>query len=669
MTGRRHRRSSEKLPLDGPSQPTFVEEGLRLHQAGCLDQAKALYLKVLAVKSDDADALHLLGVVHHQQGASLEAVELLTQATAIKPNYAEAYSNLGVSLAALGRLDDAVAAYRQAIAIKPGIAHWYRNLGGALAALGKFEEATTRFREAVALMPGYAEAYADLATSLKELRHFDKAAAALRQAVAIMPNVADWHSNLGMALAALGQFDEALACLRQAIEICPDNAAGHHNMAIAFKELRQFDEAVASLRRAVTLMPNNARWQSDLGAALVETGEWNEAVVCLRQAIVLRPDYPEAYDNLAFALKNRGEFDEAVVCLRQAIALRPEYADAHGHLGMLLMLLGNFREGFEEYRWRWQASGFSEKPPDVVCPLWQGENLAGKTILVHCEQGYGDSLQFARYLKPLSTIAERVWLQTDAALAKLFRSIPGIVVCTEVPGADDRLDYRVPLLCLPRLFATTLETVPNEVPYLAAARGKLDHWAERLAPYERKIKIGLVWAGDPRTDDPAANPIDQRRSVSLKQFAPLAGIAEVQFFSLQKGEPSQQASRPPVGMNLIDMTNDLLDFEDTAALISNLDLVISVDTAVAHLAGALDKPVWLLNRFDTCWRWLLNRDDSPWYPRLRQFRQPCPGDWNSVIDRVQQALQRLADGDVNQLRPNRKRSFRMNAHTAARATN
>jgi tetratricopeptide (TPR) repeat protein len=648
MSGR-HRRSAKKPATVDSSRRASIEEALRLHQAGRLEEAKGLYLKVLAVKPDDADALHLLGVVHHQQGRPAEAVELVTQAIAIKPNYAEAYGNLGVSLAAIGRLDEAVAAYRRALAIKPSIAHWHRNLGGALAALGKFEEAVGCFRESILIMPGYAEAHADLATSLKELRRFGEAADSLRQAVALLPTVADWHSNLGMALTALGQFDEALTCLRQAIAIRPDLAAAHHNMAIAFKGLRRFDEAAASLRQAVALAPNIAAGHCHLGMALTALGKFDEAVDCLRRAIALQPDNPLAFDRLAFALKYLCRWDEAVACLRQAIALRPDYAEARGHLGMLLLLLGHLREGFEEYRWRWHAANFPDKPPNLACPQWEGEDLAGKTILVRCEQGYGDSLQFIRYVIPLSRVAGRVWVETDLSLVSLFRSIPGIELVTEGPAASEGIDYHVPLLCLPRLFATELETIPAEVPYLSPAASRIDHWAQLLGPDDGRIKVGVVWAGNSCIQDDDANAMDLRRSIKLQQFAPLAGIPRVRFYSLQKGEPSAQAGHPPAGMDLIDLTGDLRDFEDTAALITHLDLVISVDTSVAHLAGALGKPVWLLNRFDTCWRWMLERDDSPWYPHLRQFRQPRLGDWSSVIDRVRDALRLLAAGDRDQL--------------------
>ena len=455
---------------------------------------------------------------------------------------------------------------------------------------GRLEEAAGAYRQAIALSPAFAEAHNNLGNALKNGGKLDEAVVAYRQAIVIKPNIADWHRNLGTALAALGKFDEAVICLRQAIAIRPDYAEAHADLATALKDLRRFDEAVICMRQAVAIKPTIADWHSNLGMALTSLGKFDEAVVACRQAIAIRLDYAEAYHNLAIALQNLRRFDEALVAYRQAVAIRPDYADAHGALGVLLLLLGNLREGFDEYRWRWQASNFPEKMPDLACPLWEGESLTGKTILVYCEQGYGDSLQFIRYIRPLSRMAVRVLVHTDHALASLFRSIPGIEVLTELPGRDDGLDYHIPLLCLPRLFGTALDTILHDVPYLSAEPPKVEHWSERLARYQDKIKIGLVWAGESRKHDPDANAIDRRRSMALQQLAPLAGIADVRFFSLQKGEPSIQARHPPAGMDLVDMTSDLQDFEDTAALVTNLDLVISVDTSVAHLAGALGKP-------------------------------------------------------------------------------
>jgi hypothetical protein len=273
--------------------------------------------------------------------------------------------------------------------------------------------------------------------------------------------------------------------------------------------------------------------------------------------------------------------------------------------------------------------------------LWEGEDLAGKSILVHCEQGLGDSLQFIRYLAPLARMAGSATVITYPPLANLFRSIPGVEVTTAYDGSA--FDHHVPLMCLPRLFGTTLETIPAQTPYLAADAEKVERWAERLSHLGARIKVGLVWAGESRRDNLGAHAIDQRRSMRLAQFAPLAGVPGVQFVSLQTGGPSQEARNPPAGLRLADMTGDLQDFSDTAALIANLDLVISVDTSVAHLAGALAKPVWILSRFDGCWRWLNGREDSPWYPTARLYHQKAAGAWDDVVQRVSEDLARFAN--------------------------
>ena len=293
-------------------------------------------------------------------------------------------------------------------------------------------------------------------------------------------------------------------------------------------------------------------------------------------------------------------------------------------------------------------------PRKFACPQWRGEDLADKTIFLHSEQGYGDTIQFLRYVPLLASRGGRVILEVPPSLGRLAEQLQGAAQVFASGAVTPAADFFCPLLSLPRAFGTTVATIPGEVPYLAADRAAVAAWRRRLADLEG-LRVGLVWAGNPRPNQPGANRIDRRRSVTLGHFANLAEVPGVSFVSLQKGQAASQTRSPPPGLLVHDWTDELTDFADTAALIEALDLVISVDTSVVHLAGALGKPTWLLNRFDTCWRWLLNRDDSPWYPTLRQFRQPSPGDWNSVICGVRDALQRLAAGDRDQLRPRQTR--------------
>jgi hypothetical protein len=307
-------------------------------------------------------------------------------------------------------------------------------------------------------------------------------------------------------------------------------------------------------------------------------------------------------------------------------------------------LAGRFEEGWKEFEWRWKKKAFSGR--NFSAPLWRGEAIGDRTILLHAEQGLGDTLQFCRYALLIACSA-RIILEVQAPLVRLLSRLPGVM---QIVARDDNLppfDLHCPLMSLPHLFGTTLDTIPAATPYLSADPALAANWQERLAGLDG-LRIGLVWAGGQRLD-PAAAAVDRRRSTALKALAPLGEVSGVRFVSLQKDGPAAQAADPPHDLMLHDFTTDLHDFEDTAALIVNLDLVISVDTAVAHLAGALGKPVWLLNRFDTDWRWLLNRDDSPWYPTLRQFRQPRPGDWNGAVCAARDALQRLAAGECGAL--------------------
>ena len=585
----------------------LVEDGLRHHQAGRLDAARDCYLKALARQPNDADALHLLGVLHHQQGDAAEAATLIRRAIVIRPEYPEARCNLGAALATAGHLEEAAAAFRSAIAQRPEYPAALNNLGDVLRRLGQPDEAVGQLQRALDLNPTYAEAHRNLATAFTALDKPEQAAAALRRAIALRPNDAEARAELGALLIGIGQPQEAAAALGQAL----------------------------------TLNPNSGEWRNNLAAAFIKMRRFNEAIAHLKQALALDANVAERHNNLGVALTGLGRFDEAAAAYRRAIAIRPDYADAHGSLSNCLLTLGDLRQGFEEYRWRWQSPDFTEVPPAFSCPRWEGEALAGKSILAFCEQGFGDSLQFIRYAARLPRMAARVTVLAPPPLQSLFRSIPGIEVAD---ACRDEFDYAIPLMCLPRLFGTELDTIPAEVPYLSPDPAKVADWAGRLGTSSGLTRIGLVWAGDPGKRNLEKRAVDARRSVTLGHFAPLAGTAGVQFVSLQKGEPAKEARHPPQGLPLIDMTADLHDFADTAALIANLDLVISVDTSVAHLAGALGKPVWLLNRFDTCWRWLLDRADSPWYPTLRQFRQPQPGDWTSVMEMVRAALHGLTAG-------------------------
>jgi hypothetical protein len=340
-------------------------------------------------------------------------------------------------------------------------------------------------------------------------------------------------------------------------------------------------------------------------------------------------------------LYQQNQLEPAAACTARALALRPDDAATHKNHGWTLLKLGDLAAGFRDYEWRWRIPGFPVRMPDFPQPLWDGAALTGRTILLHAEQGLGDTLQFIRYAPLVRRRgAARVLLACPRELVRLLGGMPDL---DQVLGPNDPLpafDCHAPLLSLPRLFGTTLETVPATVPYLAPPPGLAEAWAARLPPAEEgRLRVGLVWAGNPRRHQPEWTAIDRRRSLALARLAPLAAIPGIQWLSLQKDRPPEPSIMTgPSGLAPFDVMDRVADLADTAALIAGLDLVIGVDTAVVHLAGAMARPVWLLSRFDGCWRWLHDRDDSPWYPTLRLFRQPGPGDWDSVIAAVTAAL-------------------------------
>jgi hypothetical protein len=395
------------------------------------------------------------------------------------------------------------------------------------------------------------------------------------------------------------------------------------------------DRYLAALR----VQPDLAEAHNNLGITLRHFGRFDEAVASCRAALARRPQSPEAHNNLAMALRDLGRLAEAEACCRQALALRPDYAGAHANLSAIMLLAGRLREGWAEYEWRWKV-GKELVPRPFAQPRWTGGALGDRVLLVHAEQGFGDTLQFCRYV-PLIASGARVVLEVQQPLLRLLSGLGGVEKVVAHGEPLPPFDLHCPMLSLPHAFATTLDDVPSRVPYLSADPAQAAIWRQRLA-HLPGLRVGVAWTGNPRPFHPAANAIDRRRSIPFERFMRLLDLPGINFVSLQKGEPADRAARLPPGIALHDWMHELDDFADTAALVEALDLVVTVDTSIVHLAGALAKPVWLLNRFDTCWRWLLDRTDSAWYPTIRQFRQPRPGDWDTVLAAVRAALAQRA---------------------------
>jgi len=636
------------------------------HKAGRLAEAEAIYRQILAVQPNHSDALHLLGMIgnrfgHHElavkciqralvldpnnaaahsnlgevyrlTGRFDEAMASYRRAIAINPNLPEAHSNLGIILRDQGQFEEALAMCRRALALKPDFAEAHNNLGNTLQDKGQLEEAVAAFRRALELNPEYAEAHTNLGNALQELQRPDEAVAAYHRALELQPNSAESHNNLGAALVKKGQLDDAVAAVRRALELKPDYAGAYYNLGIVLRLQGQFDEAIAAYHRALALKPDDAEVHNDLGVVLAESGQLDAAAASCRRAVELDPDSTKACNNLGHVLTDLGQFDAAFAMFRQALQLTPNFADSTFGEALLRLLRGDFEQGWPLYEVRWEV--YRSEKRDFSQPMWDGASIAGRRLLIHAEQGLGDSIQFIRYAALADARGAQVVVECSRSVVELFRGVKGVAEAVTKGDPLPPFDLHVPMLSQPLVFQTRRETIPREVPYLFANPDRAAIWKDRLGGDRSRLRVGLAWAGNPQ------HRRMRIRDVSFELLRPLWRLEGIDFFSLQIG-PAAEKIRQLVDVAAInDHTEHIQTFADTAALMLELDLIISVDTAVAHLAGALGRPVWTLLPFVPDWRWGLEGDQTPWYPTMRLFRQPSPGDWDSVLRRVADELRR-----------------------------
>lgn len=673
----------------------LLRSAVQLHQAGRLREAEPLYKEVLGQAPGHPDALHLLGVLAHQTGHHIEALELIDRAIAASPSFSDAHNNRGNILRVLGRPDEAMAAYRQSIACAPTHALPWSNLGNALRDLGRLEEAVRAYREAIARRPEFAEAhlnlgivlqdqgksaealaafeaatqarpdfapahdslgnalreagrltdaiacyrravaldpafttgYCNLGAALWHAGEFREAADVLQAALALDPTRPEAHNHMGNVCKSLGYLNQALSAYRQALALKPDFAIAHFNLGVLLGELDQPAEALTEYRTALGFAPEFADAHSNLGATLMRLDRPDEAITAYRRALELKPDFEGAWYNLGNALLETLRPREAVAAFEHAIDLQADYAAAHWNRGLAHLTAGDYADGWEGYEWRWRVSDLKLTERQFGCPRWQGELLAGKTILVHAEQGLGDTLMFARYLPMVAARGGRIVLECQAPLTRLLEAMPCVAQVVAQGDPLPETHCHVPLLSLAKLFGTRLGSIPDEMPYLPTWT-----WSNRVPvlPEGKGLKVGVVWGG-------AAKPT-RKRSVPLSLLEPLFGLKGVTWYSLQMGEHAAQLMDLPEAKRPHNLGPLIRDFSDTAALVGQLDLVISIDTSVAHLAGGLGANLWVMLMSAPDWRWVSGDAESPWYPEARLFRQPRPGDWGAVVEEVRRAL-------------------------------
>jgi tetratricopeptide (TPR) repeat protein len=506
---------------------------------------------------------------------------------------------------------------------------------------GQFALSVELFAAAIAANPNAAAYHSNLANPLRELGRLEEAAASLQRALILQPGFADALNNLGVVHELRLRPADAALCYQKAIAANPQLASAHSNLGNALQKLGHPEDAIACYQKALALHPDFADAHFNLGNVLAECGRLQPAIDCFDTAARLNPGNADAHFNMGNTLGRLGRLAEAAACLRRATGCRPDFSSAHNNLAMALLAQGDFAQGWREYEWRWHMPTMRDSRRDFPQPQWRGEAAPGKTLLIHAEQGFGDTLQFCRYATLAAARGLRVILEVPDPLVRLLRGLPGVADILARGHPLPPFDLHCPMVSMPLAFATTLETIPSTPKYLQADTAQTEAWARRFAASGNGLRVGLAWAGNPRPHSAELSAIDRRRSLNPALLAPLFTVPGATFFSLQKDGPA-----PPADFPLIDVMDEMRDFADTAALIETLDLVISVDTAIVHLAAALGKPVWVLERFDSCWRWLNGRRDSPWYPSIRLYRQKLPGDWDSVLTEVRGALRDAARESV-----------------------
>jgi tetratricopeptide (TPR) repeat protein len=474
-----------------------------------------------------------------------------------------------------------------------------------------------------------------LALKLQQSGNLQQAERIYRDVLNKQPNNAYIYFQLGFISQAQRRFDEAVSCYRKAVHLKPDFVQAYFNLGVVLQEKGNFDDAIACYRKAVQ-REENPLFYFNLGSAVQEQWNLDEAEDCYKKALALNPDYAKAHNNLGLVLKQKMQLDDAMFHIQKAVALDPDFAEARVNLSGMLLMKGDFQEGWKQFEWRRKMKYYHQR--NFHQPYWDGSHISGRTILIYNEQeakGFGDTIQCVRYIPLVAQLGAKVIIECQKELLPLLQHMEGADTVIAEGELFPHFDVHCSFLSLPAIFHSTIESIPARIPYITAPPALMEKWKHIIRHDHAKMKIGLVWAGEKRHDSL------EIRSCPDEFFSLLSPFDDISLYSLQKGESAWHPEHNYERMLLIDYMGGIHDFSDTAALIKNLDLIISVDTAVAHLAGALGSRVWTLLPFMPDARWLLQRDDSPWYPTMRLFRQTSPGDWKTVMERIAREIRRI----------------------------
>jgi tetratricopeptide (TPR) repeat protein len=549
--------------------------------------------------------------------------------------YFDAAMLLGMILLQRGAFDEAERQFKTALELNPRVAVAERSRGIALMQLGRSEEALQCFDRAIAIKPDAAEFFANRGNTLLALQRFDEALASFDSALALKPDYADAHADRGNALQALERFEEAIASYDRAASLKPGAPAVAFNRAVALQSLNRYEDALVGYDKAIALRPGFIDALNNRGNVLKELGRFEQAVSSYDRAIAHAPHDVEALYNRGIALMELKRPLDALASYERAIALKPDHAEALFSRGLCKLLLGRLAEGFRDYQHRWRMRKESTSGAVLNTAEWSGESLKGRSILIRPERGFGDIFHFCRYLPLLAERGADVSFLVPAKLIRILKGLSDKIRLLPAIHPADRFDFQCHLMALPHRFGTELTSVPAATPYLSAEPEFCGEWRKRLG--EPGFKVGISWHGGlwHGGADIAG------RSILLREFYPLSQVPNIRLISLQKNDGLEQLSALPAGMNVEtpgDFDNGPDAFVDTAAIMANLDLIVTCDTSIAHLAGALARPTWVALKYVPEWRWTLDRSDSPWYPAMRLFRQARPNDWSGVFAGIAAAL-------------------------------
>jgi tetratricopeptide (TPR) repeat protein len=631
--------------------------GIVMGQQGNLAEAAVCFQQLVQLQPDDGSARVNLGLLESRQGRQDTAIGHFQSALRLQPQHVEAHFNLGNALRYQCKVNEAIASYRQVLDLQPDHVHAQNNLGALLLGQGHLEEAISCFQRALQLKPDLAETCNNLGNAYVRQDKVIEAIANYRRCLEIRPNFAEGWYNLGNALKGLGKLDEAVQCYRESLRLKPGYAEAYNNLGSALTLQEKLDEAIIAYQEALRIKPNYDAAYYNWANALARQDKLDEAIQHYHRALQLKPDNPAALTNLGNLHHQRGEFAEALTCFHSALKYDPGHAETHFNRALLLLLKGDWAQGWPEYEWRLQTPDF---PP---CPLrqprWDGSPLAGRTLLVLAEQGLGDTMLFVRFVLLLRQRGDHVVLQCQPPMLPFLSASMGAADLVPQGGLLPHFDVYSPLLSLPGVLGAIPTNIPADIPYLHANSGLVQRWRQEMSGVGRPasgvgktlfdtghqtqdtgraFKVGIAWQGT-RTFRG-----DRQRSIPLKNFAALSQVDGVQLISLQKGSGVEHLGAWP-GPNAPATLGNRFDecgaFTDTAAVMRRLDLIVSSDTALPHLAGALGVPVWVALALVPDWRWQLQREDCQWYPTMRLFRQKEYGRWEEAFDRMAAELTKV----------------------------